>query len=114
MKEYQGGQWAKGGTYWDFRTGEFISVPEKGGELPAGAEKRYIRAPLALVIVAGPFMGLLYVMFLPLLGIAGLAIFLAQRAAGRIRIWWQPVARALNLFWPRRLAVKRGKKTDLK
>ncbi len=114
MKQYQGGQWAKGGTYWDFRTGEFIAVPEKGGELPAGGEKRYIRAPLGLVIAAGPFMGLLYVMFLPLLGIAGLTIFLAQRAARRVNTMWQPAARAIALMWPLKVAIRRGKKTHQK
>lgn len=114
MKEYQGGQWAKGGTYWDFRTGEFITVPGKGGELPAGKEKSYIRAPLGLVIVAGPFMGLLYVIFLPLLGIVGLTIFLAQRAARNVRAMWQPLSRTIAIIWLRRMAVRRGKKTGLK
>lgn len=114
MKQYQGGQWAKGGTYWDFRTGEFITVPEKGGELPVGGEKRYIRAPLGLVIAAGPFVGLLYVIFLPLLGIAGLTIFLAQRIAQRVKVMWQPMSHAIAIIWPPRMAFRRGKKTHLK
>lgn len=85
MKQYTGGQWTKEGTYWSLKTGEFVAIPSNGGLLPGEGERRYVRTPMALVIVAGPMMGLLYLIFLPLLGIVGLASFLSQRLAQRVQ-----------------------------
>ena len=85
MKEYRGAQRTKEGTYWSLKTGEFVSIAKEGGILPGEGDRRYVRTPIALVIIAGPMMGLLYLIFLPLLGIVGLASFASQRLAQRVR-----------------------------
>ena len=85
MKKYTAGEWTKAGAYWGLKTGEFVTVPRGGGLLPGDENRQYVKAPLGLVIVVGPVMGLLFLIFLPLLGIVGLATFggrrLAQKAA---------------------------------
>lgn len=106
MKQYKGGQQTQGGTYWSLKTGEFIAVPGEGGILPGEANRTYVRTPMALVIIAGPAMGLLYLIFLPLLGIVGLAGFASQRLAQKVR----QMGRATRIARETALA-KRGGKT---
>lgn len=105
MKQYKGGQQTKGGTYWSLKTGEFIAIPNGGGTLPGEADGRYVRTPMALVIIAGPTMGLLYLIFLPLLGIVGLAGFASQRLAQKVR----EMGRAARVAREAALAKRGGK-----
>lgn len=73
MEKMTGGQWTKGGIYVSLRTGEFITVPKDGGELPGEASVRYARMPAAIAAVLGPVVGLAYVIFLPAVGLITLA-----------------------------------------
>ena len=105
MKQYKGGQQTQRGTYWSLKTGEFIVIPDNGGILPGEAERTYFRTPMALVIIAGPTMGLLYLIFLPLLGIVGLASFASQRLAQKV----MELGRAARVAREAALAKKGGK-----
>ena len=89
MKTYRGGQMVEPGIYCSLRSGEMIQAPGQGTVLRGEDTTRYIRLPVILVLIAGPLVGLGFVVFLPVIGIVGLAAFVAHRL-GR-RLW--PVAR---------------------
>ena len=63
-----GGNEVKAGFFWNTRTWEMTVLSGKGGKLPGGAEDRYIRIPMLAMLLLGPVMGALFVMFLPLVG----------------------------------------------
>lgn len=75
-RKYHGGEWVKSGAYMNTRTAEFASTPRGGGELPGQAGARYIRVPVAVVMFAGPLMGLLFVILLPLAGVLAIPVVL--------------------------------------
>jgi hypothetical protein len=68
------------------------------GLLPGGADGGYYRFHPAVVLVAGPVLGLVYAVFLPFIGIAMLIKLVGQKALGGIldRAWkgatfsWHP------------------------
>lgn len=80
MLAYRGGQKAQAGTYWSVTSGEVVNLPKKGESLPGTLEERYIKAPVAAVMVLGPFIGLAYVIFLPLLTFVSVALFGGRKA----------------------------------
>ncbi len=79
ITKHVGGEVVKGGIYWSMSAGEFISVPNEGGSLPGGTRERYLRAPLPVVLIVGPIMGLAFAIFLPLSGLLVLIPFLADK-----------------------------------
>ncbi len=94
----RGGQKAGKGTYWDMENGSRIDLAEEG-VLPGGHETLYVKAPSALVLAAGPLLGLVFAVFLPFIGIA-MAVVLAARkvgegvrdaAASSVSFAWRPV-----------------------
>ena len=76
-----GGEFVEPGIYWRRSTWEFVSIPEDGGTLMGDAGEWYTRAPLPVVLVLGPLMGLLFFFTLPLSGM----LVLAPMLAGRLR-----------------------------
>lgn len=79
MRRHRGGQWVKGGSYWNLVDGELVTVSAEGGLLPSDAQAFYIRAPLGALMVLGPLAGLAYIIFLPLIGIVMVANFAARK-----------------------------------
>jgi len=61
---YQPGEAAPAGTYWSVKTFEMVQIGQEGGCLPAGNSK-FVRAPLALMLLIAPLTGLAFVVFLP-------------------------------------------------
>ncbi|MHB0870924.1 MAG: hypothetical protein ACYC66_03295 [Chloroflexota bacterium] len=84
ITRHVGGETVKGGIYWSMGAGEFVSVPNEGGRLAGGPEDRYLRAPLPIVLVVGPIMGLAFAIFLPLSGLLVLIPFLAGKLRGAV------------------------------
>ncbi len=82
ISKHVGGDFVKGGVYWSMREGEFLAVPKEGGVLEGGKNDRYIRAPLPVVLVLGPILGLAFAIFLPLSGLLVLVPFLAGKIRG--------------------------------
>ncbi len=82
ITKHFGGELVKGGIYWSMSAGEFVSVPQEGGRLPGTGRDSYIRAPLPVVLVVGPVMGLAFALFLPLSGLLVLIPFLADKLRG--------------------------------
>lgn len=68
MARYHGSGRVKAGFYWSPSRWEIITVPKGGGTLPGGEELNYFRLPISLILLLGPLMGALYVIFLPFIG----------------------------------------------
>jgi hypothetical protein len=84
MKRYFGGNPVPGGLYLNQHTLEFSQVTDENPRLPQPAEDKYIRLPALAGMILGALFGLVFVMLLPLIGIAGL-LFLAAYKAGLTR-----------------------------
>ncbi len=80
---HRGGELAKKGTYLDTREWEFVSIPQEGDYLPGRDDQSFVRVPLALMLVLGPILGLLFVIFLPMAVPLVVGMLLVQRLRGR-------------------------------
>ena len=64
------GERANGGFWFNTKTWE-IHLHKKAGDMLPGAEgERYLRVPTIALLVLGPVMGFLFVIFLPAIGFA--------------------------------------------
>ncbi len=95
MAVYQGGQIVKEGFYLKRSTWEFEQLYGDNLILPGSMEVRYLKVPAAVVVVAGPFAGLAFIIFLPLTGIIGIMGFLAYKVGQWVQIFGR---KALHLF----------------
>lgn len=87
MAGYQGGQTVKEGFYLKRTTGEFMQLYGDNLILPGSMEVKYLKVSAAVVVVAGPFAGLAFIIFLPLTGIIGIIGFLAYKAGQWMHIF---------------------------
>lgn len=100
MKKYYAGETATRGVYLNASTWE-LQQHYSNPVLPGDAGLSYIKVPAALAVIGGPFAGLAFVIFLPFVGIVGLASFLAykmgwlglllgRKAVQPVMIAWRP------------------------
>lgn len=73
-----GGTTVKAGFYWNLSKWEIVPVSGEGGILPGGAEQRYFRVPVLLMLILAPAMGGLFAFFLPFIGFALLLSYVAK------------------------------------
>jgi len=99
MFKYNGGHTAKSGFYWNTRTWAITMLERQGGVLPGGAEDRYVRIPVLAMLIVAPFMGAAYVMFLPFIGIAMVADFVARRLGRGVKAGALAMAAAVSPQW---------------
>lgn len=85
-RRFYPGEAVPAGTYWNSKTWEMIVISGDDGNLPAGEGVTYYRAPLALVLLLGPFIGLAFVIFLPF-AVPLVAIHAAVTRAIRATPW---------------------------
>ncbi|HTG01344.1 MAG TPA: hypothetical protein VK654_12265 [Nitrospirota bacterium] len=81
MLLWKGEQKAGPGTYWNMNTGERVEL-EKDDVLPGDSATGFIKAPSSVMLLSGPLLGVMYAMFLPLVGIIMTISFLAKKIAG--------------------------------
>ncbi len=74
---FTGGEHVKAGFYWNLREWEANIIPREGGPLKGAEEARYLRVPLPVLLFVAPLMGAAYAMFLPFIGFAMVAMYLA-------------------------------------
>ena len=94
----KGGHTTAAGTYWNLMDGTRVELNEKG-ILPGDEKAIYLKAHGALVLAAGPVLGLLFAVFLPFIGIAMSLMLvggklldgLTSAAAGSASFGWRPV-----------------------
>jgi hypothetical protein len=83
MKTYKGGQTVQPGFYASIGRKELLNF-EETQELPGTQKDTFYALPVIFVLIAGPFIGLLYVMFLPFISIAMVTTLLSKKVAHRI------------------------------
>ena len=99
MKTYRGGERVNRGVYCNLASWEFFQGPENGAVLPGGGDSKYIRMPASMVLLAGPLMGLGFVVFLPLVGIVGLGLFLGRALARPGQRMFEEAAQVVVPSW---------------
>lgn len=72
------------GFYWNYMTGESVRL-DQPGSLPAEDRKNYLRLPVPLLLLGSPVLGLLFVMFLPVMAITIVATAPIQAMRQRAR-----------------------------
>lgn len=82
FNRHRGQETVKGGTYINYKTGEMVSFGKEGGLLPGGNDTRYINMPLLLMMGFGPLLGLLFILFLPAVGAAVVAMYVVRAITG--------------------------------
>jgi hypothetical protein len=82
MTTYAGGTQVKSGYYVDTSSFGFAHVARDGGKLPGRDDRSYTRVPVALVLVAAPVLGGLFVVALPFIGFGVTAYAVGKRLAG--------------------------------
>jgi len=113
----KGGHTVKAGTYWNLSNGNRVQM-EQEGALPGSGTTRYIKAPVAVMLMAAPVIGLLFAVFLPFIGIAmtlsligkKLANTVTEAAAGSMSFGWRPIE--AYLAGKKRKNEARAKKAD--
>jgi hypothetical protein len=78
---HTGGQTVSAGNYWNFSTGERVHV-RNSETLPGDADTSYYRLPPVAMLLLAPLLGLVYAVFLPLIGIAMLVTLLGRKLFG--------------------------------
>jgi len=81
MFTWKGEQKAGPGTYWDMETGERVDLKEED-ILPGEKTTKYIKASSGVMLLFGPVLGLIYAIFLPLVGIVMTIHFAGMKIAG--------------------------------
>ncbi len=100
MRKYQGGEMVPRGIYLNLATWEYTQLYGEKRVLPE-SEAEYIKVPAVLAVVTGPFAGLVFIIFLPLVGIVGIISFLAyktgqgalvlgRKALTPVMVGWKP------------------------
>lgn len=92
------GQTVAAGTYWNLADGNRVDMDQKG-VLPGKCSERFLNAPAAAALPAGPVIGLIFAVFLPFIGIAmtlglvgrKLADGIVSAAAGSVFFGWRPI-----------------------
>ncbi|MCR4375266.1 MAG: hypothetical protein NUW22_10495 [Acidobacteria bacterium] len=79
MKTYSANQHVESGLYLNLKKFSITSL-EADGPLPGTADDAYQRIPMLLMLAAAPLLGLVFVIFLPLIGFAMVAHLLGTRA----------------------------------
>lgn len=103
MLLYNGGHTATQGTYWNVTNGERVDVSSEAS-LPGNGGTRYIKMSGAMILLAGPALGLIFALFLPFIGIAmtlgligkKLVSGVAQVAVKSTTFGWRPIEAYLN------------------
>jgi hypothetical protein len=88
MKRYYGGEVVKSGIYLSLRRKDLITIENEGDSLVGENNDSYVNVPPLAMILVGPFIGLIYVIFLPfisfamILGLAARRVWLGVRQIG--------------------------------
>lgn len=79
MKRYYGGDPVPKGLYLNLRTLEFKQLNDDRARLPEPTTEKYLHLSTWLGLIIGSVFGLVFIILLPLLGIAGFILFVAYK-----------------------------------
>lgn len=106
MSKHSGGHKVEKGTYWDLGNGRRVDIDEEG-VLPGDSKTIYAKIPPGLMLVLGPLVGLLYVVFLPFIAIGTVAAVAGRKVIGAVL---GLAGRSLSFGWRPSTAHLAGKK----
>jgi len=99
MATYVGGTQVKSGYYMDPSNLAFTNVEKEGGTLPGGAETRWKRVPVMLVVAAAPVLGGLFVVAFPFIGFGVAAYAIGRKLTSRARAGAKEIAATVAPAW---------------
>jgi hypothetical protein len=100
MLRHQGGEPVKAGFYLNLDSWEVNTVSGTDTAVLAGSEStRYLRVPVAGMLVFAPLMGAVFAMFLPFIGIAMVAQYAAVKGYSGARQVAHSMVGALGPSW---------------
>ena len=99
MKRYFGNQVVKKGIYLSLKRRDFVTIESESDLLPGASDERYVRIPPVAMIVLGPIMGLMYVIFLPFISFAMVLGLMAHKAFLGLRFVGGSLVREATLHW---------------
>ncbi len=105
MFTYKGGHRVGTGTYWNLDNGRRVDVAEES-ILPGNVAAMYVRAPSVVMVLAGPVLGLLYVLVLPFIGIVTTAVLAVSKVLGSMS---GMVEKSISFGWRPKTAYLSGK-----
>jgi hypothetical protein len=85
MTRYKGGDTVKRGYYASLKRWTIEMVQPDVDVLAGEDDEQYVRVPVPLMLVAAPFMGAAFVIFLPLIGFVMIAKAVWAKSVGRGR-----------------------------
>jgi len=104
MLTYKGGNKVGKGTYWDLANGRRIDV---AGEGVLAGTATYVRMPSAVMLLAGPIIGLLYAILMPVIGIATVVALAVAKVLGGL---YDLAAKSISFGWQPMNAYLAGRK----
>ena len=110
MLSYKAGHVVGKGTYWDLSNGQRIDV-EQDAILIGDPSATYYRISAGIMLLAGPVIGLFYVICLPFIGIATIATLATGKVVGGML---SLIGKSLSFGWRPREAYLSGKKKSKK
>ena len=110
MVRYKTGQKVEKGTYWDLSKGRRIDV-EQEAILSGDAAATYYRIPAGIMLLAGPVIGLVYVICVPFIAIATVVSLATGKA---VNATVSLIGKSLSFGWRPREAYFSGKKKSKK
>ncbi len=109
MAKKEGGTVVKNGFYWNLAKWEMHIVPKEGGVLPGGAGDRYLKVPIAALLIVAPVMGGLYAFFLPFIGFAMVAGFAGRKVTAAAKAGAAHMMATVSPKWSPGTATLAGK-----
>src|SRR3989304_1560842 len=95
MFQHKGGTMVGRGTYWNLYNGE-KEVMKCEGTLPGNEQTSYLKAPSIAVVLAGPVIGLFYVVLLPFIGLGMILVLVTSQLSG---VLYEVFGRAAAFGW---------------
>jgi hypothetical protein len=96
---HHGGTAVRGGFYWNLSRWTILTIPGEGGLLPGNSAQTYLKLPVLLLLAIAPLMGGLFVMFLPFIGFAVVALALGRKGAGLALTGFRTTAATVAPTW---------------
>jgi hypothetical protein len=106
MLTYKGGNKVGMGTYWDLANGRRIDVVNED-VLAGKGTATYVRMSSTVMLLTGPFIGLLYAILMPFIGIAAVATLAVRKVLGGL---YNLGVKSLSFGWQPGSAYLAGKK----
>jgi hypothetical protein len=110
MRKYKGGQNVEKGTYWNFSNGTRVDIQD-GGILPGDHSATYRRLPPGIVLLAGPVVGLFYVIALPFMAVGTMLALVGKKMLSAL---FNVIGNLVSFGWRPSEAHLTGKKKGKK